>query len=103
MTLVESGRGLSFWFDPTDASLSEPPMDDRELVFLIKGQTKSCLNRLVREFANAYQKDQGVHDLLGSGLSPVQSAISAGFSRDPTLDAWRWSSNPSAPRFPLWP
>ena len=37
--LVKSGRGLSFWFDPNGASLTEIPMDDRELIFMIKGQS----------------------------------------------------------------
>lgn len=36
---VRSGRGLSFWFSPLGASLSEIPMDDRELPFLLKGQS----------------------------------------------------------------
>ena len=31
---VKSGRGLSFWFFPDAASLSEIPMDDRELQFI---------------------------------------------------------------------
>lgn len=37
--LTRSGRGLSFWFDPNGASLTEIPMDDRELIFMIKGQS----------------------------------------------------------------
>ncbi|RYG89650.1 band 7 protein [Loktanella sp. IMCC34160] len=37
--LKKSGRGLSFWFDPTGASLAEVPMNDRELIFMIKGQS----------------------------------------------------------------
>ena len=37
--LKKSGRGLSFWFDPNDASLTEVPMNDRELIFMIKGQS----------------------------------------------------------------
>ncbi|SEW46079.1 SPFH domain / Band 7 family protein [Cognatiyoonia koreensis] len=38
-TLRKSGRGLSFWFDPNGASLAEIPMNDRELIFMIKGQS----------------------------------------------------------------
>jgi regulator of protease activity HflC (stomatin/prohibitin superfamily) len=38
-TLERSGRGLSFWFIPTGTSLSEIPMDDRSLPFLLKGQS----------------------------------------------------------------
>jgi regulator of protease activity HflC (stomatin/prohibitin superfamily) len=37
--LMKSGRGLSFWFDPNGASLTEVPMNDRELIFMIKGQS----------------------------------------------------------------
>lgn len=36
---VRSGKGLSFWFAPAGASLSEIPMDDRVLPFLLKGQS----------------------------------------------------------------
>ncbi len=38
-TLKKSGKGLSFWFDPNGASLNEIPMNDRELIFMIKGQS----------------------------------------------------------------
>ncbi|MEM9582163.1 MAG: SPFH domain-containing protein [Pseudomonadota bacterium] len=38
-TLKKSGKGLSFWFDPNGASLTEIPMNDRELIFMIKGQS----------------------------------------------------------------
>lgn len=37
--LKKSGRGLSFWYDPSGASLTEIPMNDRELIFMIKGQS----------------------------------------------------------------
>lgn len=35
----KSGRGLSFWFDPNGASISEVPMADRELTFMVKNQS----------------------------------------------------------------
>ncbi len=38
--IVKSGRGLAFWFDPSNSSIVEVPMDDRELPFLLKGQSK---------------------------------------------------------------
>lgn len=38
-TLKKTGKGLSFWFDPNGASLNEIPMNDRELIFMIKGQS----------------------------------------------------------------
>ncbi len=36
---VRSGRGLSFWFRPERTSLTQIPMDDRVLPFLLKGQS----------------------------------------------------------------
>ena len=36
---VRSGKGLSFWFSPAGTSLSEIPMDDRVLPFMLKGQS----------------------------------------------------------------
>ena len=36
---VRSGKGLAFWFSPAGTSLSEIPMDDRVLPFLLKGQS----------------------------------------------------------------
>ncbi|MES0824833.1 SPFH domain-containing protein [Ruegeria sp. SCP11] len=36
---ARSGKGLSFWFAPAGTSLSEIPMDDRVLPFLLKAQT----------------------------------------------------------------
>ena len=38
-TLRRSGRGLAFWFRPDGASIAELPMDDRQLPFLLKGQS----------------------------------------------------------------
>ena len=34
--LVQSGRGLAFWFFPLPTSLAEVPVDDRELPFLVR-------------------------------------------------------------------
>jgi regulator of protease activity HflC (stomatin/prohibitin superfamily) len=38
--LVASGRGLSFWFQPMNASLAEVPVDDREIPFLVHGRSR---------------------------------------------------------------
>ncbi|MCB9746599.1 MAG: band 7 protein [Alphaproteobacteria bacterium] len=37
---LRSGRGLSFWFQPLSASISELPMDDRELPILFHGRSR---------------------------------------------------------------
>ncbi len=34
-----AGRGLAFWFGPNGASITEIPMDDRQLMFMIRGQS----------------------------------------------------------------
>jgi regulator of protease activity HflC (stomatin/prohibitin superfamily) len=38
--VVKSGRGVTFWFSPESASISEVPMDDREMTLYIKGRSK---------------------------------------------------------------
>ena len=37
---VQSGRGLAFWFLPDGASITEIPMDDRDLPFLFRSRSK---------------------------------------------------------------
>ncbi len=36
---VRAGRGLAFWFRPDGASISEIPTDDRQMPFVLKGQS----------------------------------------------------------------
>lgn len=38
--VVQSGRGITFWFWPENASISELPMDDRETTIFVKGRSK---------------------------------------------------------------
>jgi len=38
--VVQSGRGLAFWFMPDGASIAEIPMDDRDLPFLFNSRSK---------------------------------------------------------------
>jgi len=127
---VRSGRGLAFWFLPDGASIAEIPMDDRELPFLLKGQSadyqdltvqgtifwraadpvglgeridftvdldvgihigqpidqvNNVLIARVRQFTNAYLKQQGVRDLLEAGTAPLQEAVVADFANDTAL------------------
>lgn len=37
--LSREGRGLAFWFDPANTSITEVPLADRELTFLVKSQS----------------------------------------------------------------
>lgn len=37
---VQSGRGVTCWFMPESASISEVPMDDREMTVFVKGRSK---------------------------------------------------------------
>ena len=36
----QSGRGLVFWFRPETASISEVPMDDREMTLFVRGRSQ---------------------------------------------------------------
>lgn len=36
----QSGRGLVFWFRPETASISEVPMDDREMTLFVRGRSR---------------------------------------------------------------
>ena len=36
----QSGRGLVFWFQPETASISEVPMDDREMTLFVQGRSR---------------------------------------------------------------
>lgn len=38
--LVQSGRGIAFWFIPASASVAELPMDDRDMVLFFNGRSK---------------------------------------------------------------
>ncbi len=37
---IQSGRGLTFWFNPDGASIAELPMDDRDLPFLFNSRSR---------------------------------------------------------------
>ncbi|MBY0252360.1 MAG: band 7 protein, partial [Methylobacterium organophilum] len=36
----QSGRGLVFWFRPETASISEVPVDDREMTLFVRGRSR---------------------------------------------------------------
>ncbi|MCP4073378.1 MAG: band 7 protein [Hyphomicrobiales bacterium] len=129
--LERNGRGLAFWFLPNGASITEIPIDDRQLSFMLKGQSidfqelalqgtviwrvtdplklaaridfavnldtglhnekpveqiNGVLVSLVRQFAYAHLKEQGVRQLLETGVAPLQTIILENFTADQTLD-----------------
>lgn len=45
---VRSGRGLAFWFQGLSASISEVPVDDRELPFLFHGRSRDFQDAVVQ-------------------------------------------------------
>ncbi len=47
-TVRKSGRGLAFWFLPLGASLSEVPLDDRELPFLFHARSSDFQEVIVQ-------------------------------------------------------
>lgn len=46
--LVRSGRGLTFWFGPFNASIAEVPVDDRELPFIFHGRSRDFQDTVVQ-------------------------------------------------------
>jgi hypothetical protein len=38
-SVIDSGRGLAFWFRPLDTAVAEVPLDDQELPFLFHGRS----------------------------------------------------------------
>lgn len=78
--LVHDGTGLSFWFRPLSAVLSEVPVDDRELPLLIHARTADFQNVTVQATV-AYR------------ISDAETASTRlDFSIDPNTGVWR--SNP---------
>lgn len=87
---VRTGRGLSFWFIPAGTSLSEVPMDDRILPFLLRGQSAdyqdltvqgSITWRVVDAQALGeridFTLDLGSGELLGQPIEQINGLISS--------------------------
>lgn len=76
-TVVREGVGLSFWFRPLNAVLSEVPVDDRELPLLVHARTADF-------------QDLAVQATLTYRLSdPALAARRIDFSLDPDRGTWR--------------
>jgi len=73
---VRSGRGLSFWFLPLSASLSEVPVDDRELVVLFHGRSQDFQDVATQAVVTWRVED------------PERLAQRVDFSIDPSTGAW---------------
>lgn len=78
--LVHDGTGLSFWFRPLSAVLSEVPVDDRELPLLIHARTADFQNVTVQATVAFRITD------------PTIAASRLDFSIDP--DSGTWRANP---------
>ncbi|MCP3902041.1 MAG: band 7 protein [Planctomycetes bacterium] len=57
--LVGRGRGLTFWFHPLSASISEVPVDDRELPFLFHGRSRDFQDAVVQGVISYRVADAG--------------------------------------------
>jgi len=75
--LVHDGTGLSFWFRPLSAVLSEIPVDDRELPLLIHARTADFQHVTVQASV-AYRITE-----------PELAASRLDFSIDPDSGSWR--------------
>ena len=78
--LLHDGTGLSFWFRPLAAAISEVPMDDRELPLLFHGRTRDFQDVAVQAAITFRVAD------------PAVAASRVDFSID--LDHGRWRSSP---------
>ena len=78
--LIHDGTGLSFWFRPLSAVLSEVPVDDRELPLLIHARTADFQNVTVQATVAFRITD------------PTIAASRLDFSIDP--DGGTWRANP---------
>lgn len=76
-TVVHDGPGLSFWFRPLSAVLSELPIDDREVQLLFHARTADF-------------QDVSVQMSVSYRLSePARAAERLDFSIDPDTGTWR--------------
>ncbi|MEV6294286.1 SPFH domain-containing protein [Streptomyces sp. NPDC051896] len=76
-TLVHDGPGLSFWFRPLSAALSEVPVDDRELAMTFHARTSDFQDVSVQATVTYRIAD------------PAVAAARLDFSIDPDTGAWR--------------
>ncbi|MFF7352781.1 SPFH domain-containing protein [Streptomyces filipinensis] len=76
-TLVHDGPGLSFWFRPLSAALSEVPVDDRELAMTFHARTSDFQDVSVQATVTYRIAD------------PAVAAARLDFSVDPDTGAWR--------------
>ncbi|WNV90505.1 SPFH domain-containing protein [Umezawaea sp. Da 62-37] len=75
--VVHDGTGLSFWFRPRSAVLSEVPVDDRELPMLFHARTADFQDVTVQMTVTYRVAD------------PALAASRVDFSIDPGTGAWR--------------
>ncbi|MER8235203.1 SPFH domain-containing protein [Streptomyces sp. NPDC094049] len=75
--LVHEGEGLSFWFRPLTAALSEVPVDDRELAMAFHARTADFQDVSVQATVTYRIGD------------PAAAATRLDFSVDPDTGAWR--------------
>ncbi|MFV6029012.1 SPFH domain-containing protein [Streptomyces sp. NPDC056264] len=76
-TLVHDGEGLSFWFRPLTAALSEVPVNDRELAMAFHARTADFQDVSVQSTVTYRIGD------------PAAAATRLDFSIDPDTGAWR--------------
>ncbi|MFD6361418.1 SPFH domain-containing protein [Streptomyces roseolus] len=75
--LVHDGAGLSFWFRPLSAALSEVPVDDRELAMAFHARTADFQDVSVQSTVTYRIGD------------PATAAARLDFSIDPDTGVWR--------------
>lgn len=75
--LAHDGEGLSFWFRPLVAAISEIPVDERDLPLVFHGRTEDFQDVVVQT------------TITYRVVDPVRAARRIDFSIDPDTGAWR--------------
>jgi regulator of protease activity HflC (stomatin/prohibitin superfamily) len=75
--VVHDGAGLSFWFRPLVAAISEVPVDERDLPLMFHGRTEDFQDVVVQTTVTYRVVD------------PARAARRIDFSIDPDTGAWR--------------
>ena len=78
--VVQSGRGITFWFWPENASISEVPMDDREMTVFVKGRSLDFQANLFKRpqppvAAGVYPRHRQPTERGSCATSPVSQVL----------------------------
>lgn len=101
-SLLREGRGLTFWFYPTSASIAEIPCDDREVPFMFHGRSLDFQDitaqgvvtyRVVDPKKLAARIDFSINIYMGTYLKEPLEQISQTITRISQQLSWDYMAN----------